>query len=106
MTVTELKRRIDAGDAPLIVDVREPFEAALCCIPGARLIPLGELPQRLVELDAELDPAAEIVVHCKSGSRSARGVAMLREHGFTRAANLTGGILSWINEIDSSLQRY
>ena len=98
----ELKARIDAGRAPVILDVREPSEAAICSLPGARLIPLGELPRRL----GELDPAAEIGVHCKSGGRSARAVALLRERGFTRASGLTGGILSWINEIDGSLCKY
>jgi adenylyltransferase/sulfurtransferase len=102
MTAGELKARIDAGTAPVILDVREPFEAAICCIPGARLIPLGELAQRL----DELDPADEIVVHCKSGARSARAVGLLRDHGFAGAVNLTGGILQWINEIDPSLPRY
>jgi molybdopterin/thiamine biosynthesis adenylyltransferase/rhodanese-related sulfurtransferase len=101
-TVRELKTRIDAGRAPVILDVREPSEAAICRIPGSRLIPLGELPRRL----GELDPSAEIVVHCKSGGRSARAVSLLREHGFAHPSNLTGGILSWINEIDQSLARY
>ena len=102
MTVTDLKRRMDAGDAPFILDVREPSEAAICSIPGSRLIPLGELPRRL----GELDPAAEIVVHCKSGGRSARAVSLLLDKGFAHPSNLTGGILSWINEIDQSLARY
>jgi adenylyltransferase/sulfurtransferase len=102
MTVTELKARIDAGKPPLIVDVREPWEAAICAIPGAMLIPLGELPRRI----GELDPSTEIVVHCKSGARSATAVGLLRAHGFPGAVNLTGGILSWINEIDPSLPRY
>ena len=102
MTVRELKRRIDAGTAPLIIDVREPWEAAICSIPGARLIPLGELPHRL----DELDPATEIVLQCKSGRRSARAVGLLRARGFTGAVNLTGGILQWINDIDPSLARY
>jgi molybdopterin/thiamine biosynthesis adenylyltransferase/rhodanese-related sulfurtransferase len=102
MTVTELKARIDAGTAPVIVDVREPWEAAICRIPGAILIPLGELPRRAIELD----PAAEIVVHCKSGGRSARAVALLRQGGLAGAVNLAGGILNWINEIDPSLPRY
>jgi adenylyltransferase/sulfurtransferase len=102
MTVKELKARIDKGTAPVIVDVREQSEAAICSLPGALLIPLGELPRRL----DELDPASELVVHCKSGARSARAVALLREKGFHRAVNLTGGILRWISEIDGSLQRY
>ena len=101
-TVRELKARIDGGQSPVILDVREPPEAAICRLPGARLIPLGELARRL----GELDRGAEIVVHCKSGARSAKAVALLREKGFTRASNLTGGILSWINEIDPSLPRY
>jgi adenylyltransferase/sulfurtransferase len=102
MTVTDLKRRMDSGTAPFILDVREKVEAAICKLPGSVLIPLGELPRRL----GELDPAAEIVVQCKSGARSARAVALLREKGFHGAINLTGGILSWINDIDPSLPRY
>ena len=102
LTPAALKARIDAGTAPIILDVREPFENAICRIPGSRLIPLGELPRRL----SELDSAAEIVVHCKSGGRSARAVALLREHGYPQVANLSGGILAWINEIDPSLPRY
>jgi rhodanese-related sulfurtransferase len=86
----------------VILDVREPVEASICSLPGARLIPLGELPRRL----DELDPGAEIVVHCKSGGRSAQAVALLREKGFSRATNLAGGILRWINEIDQSLPKY
>ena len=102
LTARELKTRLDAGMAPFILDVREPSEAAICSLPGAVLIPLGELPRRL----NELDPACEIVVHCKSGGRSARAVGLLRERGFSRAVNLEGGILRWINEIDPSLSRY
>jgi adenylyltransferase/sulfurtransferase len=102
MTVGELHARIEARRPPVIVDVREASEAAICRIPGARLIPLGELPRRL----DELDPSTEMVVHCKSGARSARAVALLREKGFGHAVNLTGGILRWINEIDQSLPRY
>jgi sulfur-carrier protein adenylyltransferase/sulfurtransferase len=102
MTVGELKARIDAGTPPLILDVREAFEVAICRIAGSRHMPLGELPGRLTELD----PADAIVVHCKSGGRSTRAVTMLRANGYARAVNLTGGILQWINEIDPSLPRY
>jgi len=102
LTPAALKARIDTGSPPVILDVREPFEHAICRIPGARLIPLGELPRRL----SELNPGDDIVVHCKSGGRSARAVALLREHGYARAANLAGGILAWINEIDPSQPRY
>ena len=99
ISVQELKARIDTGQLPLILDVREPSEAAICRLPGARLIPLGELPRRF----DELDPSADIVVHCKSGARSARAVAMLRERGFTRVSNLTGGIVKWLEEMDGGL---
>ena len=102
VTVADLKSMIDAGRPPAILDVREPFEAELCRIPGAKLIPLGELPRRLDELDR----GAALVVHCKSGGRSARAVAILREKGFAHARNLSGGILAWIDEVDPTLTRY
>ena len=102
MTVKELKARIDAGTAPVILDVREPSEAAICRLPGSVLIPLGELPRRLGEIDRD----AQVVVHCKSGGRSTRAVAMLHERGFANAVNLSGGILRWINEIDGTMRRY
>ncbi|HXG57211.1 MAG TPA: rhodanese-like domain-containing protein, partial [Vicinamibacterales bacterium] len=77
-------------------------EHAICRIPGARLIPSGELTRRL----GELDPAAEVIVHCKTGGRSSRAVAMLREQGFQHARNLTGGVLAWVTEIDPSQAKY
>ena len=98
MTVKELKARVAAGNAPFILDVREPSEQAESRIAGSVLIPLGELPRRM----AELDPAREIVVHCRSGGRSARAVALLREKGFEKAVNLSGGITSWLNELRNS----
>jgi sulfur-carrier protein adenylyltransferase/sulfurtransferase len=102
MTVVELKARIDRGDAPIIVDVREPREYEICRIPGAILIPLGQLALRAHELDG----SAEIVLQCKSGVRSARGTAELRRLGFTRVRNLAGGILAWIDQVDPSLPKY
>ena len=102
MTVTELKARIDRGDAPLIVDVREPVEFEICRIPGAVLIPLHQLPSRLAELDA----SKEIVLQCKVGGRSASATAFLRRAGFARARNLTGGILAWIDQVDPSQPKY
>ena len=102
VTVRELKALMDAGRAPAILDVREPFESELCSIQGSLLIPLGELPRRLDELDRGKD----LVVLCKSGSRSARAVSILREKGFEHARNLAGGILAWIDEIDPTLTRY
>ncbi len=102
ITVGELKRLLDGGDGPLILDVREPAEFEICRLPGARLLPLGELSSRIAELPRNV----ELVVHCKAGSRSAQAVALLREHGFGQARSLTGGILRWIDEIDPSLARY
>jgi adenylyltransferase/sulfurtransferase len=102
ITVTELKARIDRGDAPMIVDVREPHEFRICRIPGAVLIPMRELPSRV----HELDPAAEIVVQCRSGVRSANATLWLRQQGFAGARNLTGGILEWIDKVDPSQPKY
>jgi adenylyltransferase/sulfurtransferase len=102
MTVTELKARMDSGDAPIVIDVREPAEFEICRIPGAVLIPLSQLPSRL----AELDPSKEIVLQCKVGGRSATATAYLRLAGFTHARNLTGGILAWIDQVDPSQPKY
>ncbi len=99
--VEELKRRRDAGDGPLILDVREPYEARICSLGGV-LIPLGELPARA----GELDPSRELVVLCRSGVRSARAVGFLRQAGFARARNLAGGILAWAERIDPRMARY
>jgi molybdopterin/thiamine biosynthesis adenylyltransferase/rhodanese-related sulfurtransferase len=101
-TVGDLKGRIDKGNAPFILDVREPQEFQICQIPGSVLIPLGDLPKRLVELEGHDD----MVVHCKSGARSAKAVKLLREAGFARAKNLRGGILAWIDKVDPSLPKY
>jgi adenylyltransferase/sulfurtransferase len=105
MTVEQLKTRIDRGTPTWILDVREPREFDICRIPGSTLIPLGELPKRLAEIPSGPD-APEIVVHCKMGGRSAKAVALLRQHGITRASNLAGGILEWIAKIDPTLPKY
>ena len=83
----ELKRRLTAGEDIYILDVREPHEYQICNI-GGHLIPLGDLPKRV----SELDSSREIVVHCKMGGRSAKAVDFLRQAGFSRVHNLTGGI--------------
>ena len=100
--VTELKEKLDRGDGFTLIDVREPNEYRICSIPGAKLIPLGELPKRI----GELDRAADIVVHCKSGGRSARACGMLRQNGFEHVRNLTGGILAWSDKVDPSVPKY
>ncbi|MCY4029908.1 MAG: molybdopterin-synthase adenylyltransferase MoeB [Acidobacteria bacterium] len=101
-TVEQLKARIDRADGVFILDVREPQEFQICRIPGSTLIPLGELPKRLGELEGR----GEMIVHCKSGVRSAKAVKLLREAGFDGARNLRGGILRWIDAVDPSLPKY
>ncbi len=98
----ELKARLDRGDRLLIVDVREPQEYKICRLPGSKLIPLGELPRRLQELDS----ADEIVVHCRSGQRSAKAVKLLQQAGFRKVRNLRGGILAWSDQVDPSVPKY
>ena len=101
MTPRELKARIDAGDDTFILDVREPHEVQICHL-GGHLIPLGEVPARIHELDS----ARDIVVHCRSGVRSAAAVDFLRQAGFRKVWNLRGGILAWSDEVDPSIPKY
>jgi molybdopterin/thiamine biosynthesis adenylyltransferase/rhodanese-related sulfurtransferase len=101
ITPRELKARLDRGDDIFILDVREPHEVQICQI-GGYLIPLGELPRRVHELDT----SREIVAHCRSGKRSADAVAFLRQAGFRKIANLKGGILAWSDEVDPSVPKY
>ncbi|HTA52094.1 MAG TPA: molybdopterin-synthase adenylyltransferase MoeB [Candidatus Acidoferrum sp.] len=101
ITPRELKARLDKGDDIYVLDVREPHEYQICNING-HLIPLGELPQRVHELDS----SKEIVAHCKSGKRSAQAVEFLRGAGFKKIQNLKGGILAWSDEVDPSVPKY
>jgi len=102
LDVRALKQRQDAGDRPLLMDVRTPQEWEICRLEGAILIPLQELPSRLGELDRE----REIVVYCHVGVRSAMAVDFLRGEGFTSARNLEGGIDAWSIHVDPSTPRY
>ena len=102
LTVEELKQRLDRGDDLQILDVREPFEVDIVRLEGSTVIPLGELPNRVDELDRTRD----LVVHCKVGGRSAKAVGILREKGFDRAINLTGGILAWVDKIEPNKSKY
>jgi adenylyltransferase/sulfurtransferase len=102
ITPMELKALWDRGERPFLLDVRNPEEIVICRIEGSTVIPLPELADRL----GELDPRSPMVVHCKSGMRSAKAIALLRQHGFTRLRNLTGGILGWIKDVDPSLPSY
>ena len=101
MQVEELKRRLDAGEDVFILDVREPHEYQICNL-GGHLIPLGDLPKRVNELDT----SREIVAHCKMGGRSAKAVQFLRQAGFTKVKNLTGGITAWADRIDRTMPKY
>jgi len=98
----EVKAKQDRGDKFTLVDVREPHEFQICRIPGSILIPLGEVPKRV----GELDPGSEIVVHCKSGARSAKAVDFLKQQGFKNARNMKGGILAWSDKVDPSVPKY
>jgi sulfur-carrier protein adenylyltransferase/sulfurtransferase len=102
ITVLELKARMDRGEDVFVLDVREPHEYQINRIEGSTLIPLGDLPDRF----AELDPNREIVAQCKSGMRSARAAAFLRDQGFKNVRNLKGGILAWIDQVDPSQMKY
>jgi len=101
ITVEELKERLENGEGVSVLDVREPHEYEVANI-GARLIPLGELPERLVELDKD-EPLA---IHCKTGGRSARAVKLLQDAGFENVFNVKGGITAWSEEIDPSIPKY
>ena len=104
VTVSDLKARFDAGTAPFVLDVRKPFEAEIASLGADQLIPVEELAERLSELQA--DPAEEIIVHCRSGARSARAVQLLKNAGYANAYNLKGGILAWSEEIDPDVPQY
>ena len=101
MQVEELKRRLDAGDDLFVLDVREPHEYQICNL-GGHLIPLGDLPKRVNELDS----SREIVAHCRSGVRSGKAVDFLRQAGFKKVHNLAGGILAWADRVDPKMPKY
>jgi adenylyltransferase/sulfurtransferase len=102
VTVEELKQRIDRGEDLFILDVRNPEEFQICRIPGSTLLPLPQLAQR----HGELPKDRELVVHCKSGMRSAKAIAFLKQQGFTKLRNLQGGILAWADRVDKGMPKY
>jgi molybdopterin/thiamine biosynthesis adenylyltransferase/rhodanese-related sulfurtransferase len=101
ITVQELKERLENGQGVSVLDVREPHEYEVANL-GAKLIPLGDLPERLVELDKD----ENFAVHCKTGSRSAKAVRLLQNAGFQNVYNVKGGITAWSEEIDPSVPKY
>src|ERR1700677_4574032 len=102
ISVIELKEKLDRGDKFVLIDVREPHEYKICNIPGAKLIPLGEFPQHV----GEFNPEDDIVIHCRSGMRSAKACNVLRTAGFQHVRNVVGGILAWSDQVDPSVPKY
>jgi sulfur-carrier protein adenylyltransferase/sulfurtransferase len=100
--VTEVKSKLDRGDDFVFIDVREPHEYQIAKIPGTKLIPLGEVAKHLDEFDKN----ADIVIHCKSGMRSAKACGIFRGAGFEHVRNMKGGILAWSSQIDPSVPKY
>ncbi len=96
ITTTELHQRLQAGETPHLIDVREPWEHEEGRIAGAQNIPLGTLPTQLDELEDWKDQ--EVIVHCKGGSRSAQAKAFLAQMGFTNVRNLLGGYQAYVAE--------
>lgn len=102
ITVQELKQWQDSGKEFQLVDVRESFENDICTLNGI-LIPMNEVPNEFQQIDKNKD----VVVHCRSGKRSASVIQYLEsQHGYTNLYNLEGGILAWIEEIDPSMEAY
>ncbi|MFW5909838.1 MAG: rhodanese-like domain-containing protein [Thiohalospira sp.] len=99
----EFKAWRDAGEAPRILDVREPWEYEVAHLPDSTLIPLGELPARAVD---ELDPDQPLVVLCHHGVRSLQAAYFLEHQGFADVINLTGGIDRWSQTVDPATPRY
>lgn len=103
ISAVELKKKLDDGDDFQLIDVRQPDEYAFAKIEGAKLIPLGEIPSRV----GELDQNKEVILHCKMGGRSARAIEFLRASGYKGPLkNLRGGITAWSNEVDPKIPKY
>ena len=99
-----VKAKLDAGDDFLFIDCREQQEYDTVKIEGATLIPMGQLPERLSELESHKD--GEIVIHCHHGGRSLNVANWLKQRGFANPLSMAGGIDVWAQEIDTSLPRY
>ena len=103
ITATQLKERLDRGDDLQIIDVREPNEYETARLEGSKLIPLGQVVNRMGEIEA----GRETIVHCKLGGRSAKAIETLKGAGFAgRLVNLKGGITAWSNDVDPSVPKY
>lgn len=104
LSVGELAEWLRQAVPPRLLDVREEDEHLFAALPNSKLIPLGQLPDRVAELQAWKDE--DVVVYCHHGVRSLHAIGWLRGHGFTRLRNLTGGIDAWSREVDASVPRY
>lgn len=104
ITVIELNDRLEAGDVPLLVDVREYYEADIADLPevGQLRIPMAELMERF----EEIDKGAEAVLHCRSGARSDRAARFLLRQGYAKVFNLKGGVLAWGQDVDPDIPAY
>lgn len=102
IAASELKRRLERGESPIILDVRETGEVEIAPFPGAIHMPMGDVPSRI----GELDPERETVVVCHHGIRSARVAVYLAQRGFERILNLSGGIDAWSTTVDAGVPRY
>src|SRR5687768_7558324 len=102
ISALELKTRRDRGEAPLVIDVREPWELQLARIPDVVHVPMNQIPARLAELSRE----TETIVMCHVGGRSLRVAHFLANQGFTNVANLTGGIAAWSEQVDATVPQY
>ncbi len=104
ITPSELKARIDAGDVPILLDVREPFELAIADLPELEQlrIPVGDVGERMSEIPKD----QEVIVYCRSGGRSEAVAKLLKSMGWGGVVNLDGGVLRWREDIDPSLQAY
>ncbi|MEM6365172.1 MAG: rhodanese-like domain-containing protein [Planctomycetota bacterium] len=104
VSVTEVKQMQDASTDFLLLDVRNPDEYELCRIEGSMLLPMGELMDRIGEIEEHRDRPS--VVHCHHGGRSMQVTQFLRQKGFSHVQNMAGGIESWSLEVDSAVPRY
>ena len=102
MSAEEVAAALEGADAPLLLDVREPWEAEIASIPGSTLIPLGELGARA----GELRDAASVIAYCHHGVRSARALELLDAAGVPNARHLAGGIEAWSRTVDPNVARY
>ena len=104
ISVDDLSRRLERGEEPLFVDVRQPWEHELARLPGSLLLPLGELPSRAAEVQPA--PGQLVVCYCHHGVRSLHGAAVLSAAGVPGVVSLAGGIDAWSEQIDPSVPRY